>query len=136
MEEKELSLRYLLTGGAGFIGSHLADQLVRCDEDVVVLDDFSTGKPDNVEPLVANGSITLKHGSVTDESTVNELMDECDICLHLASAVGVKLVVAQPLETLRRIVHGTDVVVSSAARRDKRLLFASTSEVYGKNSGE
>ena len=128
-------MRYLLTGGAGFIGSHLADALVGRGEDVVILDDFSTGKPDNVEHLAASGAITLVQGSVTDAELVDELMNRCDVCLHLASAVGVKLVVSQPLETLRRIVHGTDVVVSTAARRDKRVLFASTSEVYGKNSG-
>jgi len=127
-------LRYLITGGAGFIGSHVADALVARAEAVLILDDFSTGKGANIEHLAANGSIELFEGSVTDASLVDELMAQCDICLHLASAVGVKLVVANPLETLRRIVHGTDVVVSTAARLGKRLVFASTSEVYGKNS--
>jgi UDP-glucose 4-epimerase len=120
--------------GAGFIGSHLADALVSRGDDVVLLDDLSSGQRANVEALAANGSVQLVEGSVTDASLVDDLMAECDICLHLASAVGVKLVVARPLATLRTIVYGTDVVVSSAARRDKRLLFASTSEVYGKNS--
>jgi UDP-glucose 4-epimerase len=127
-------LTYLITGGAGFIGSHLADALVASDEAVLILDDLSTGARANVEQLVASGSVRLVTGSVTDAGLVEELMEECDICLHLASAVGVKLVVANPLETLRRIVHGTDVVVSTAARLERRLLFASTSEVYGKNS--
>ncbi len=126
--------RYLITGGAGFIGSHIADALVARGDDVVVLDDFSTGRRANIEHLVASGSAELIEGSVTDAELVDELMAECDCCLHLASAVGVKLVVANPLETLRRIVQGTDVVVSSAARHGKRVLFASTSEVYGKNS--
>jgi UDP-glucose 4-epimerase len=124
----------LITGGAGFIGSHVADALVARRHDVVVLDDFSTGRRANIEHLLARGSTTLIEGSVTDAPLVDELMSTCDCCLHLASAVGVRLVVAHPLETLRRIVQGTDVVVSSAARHDKRVVFASTSEVYGKNS--
>jgi UDP-glucose 4-epimerase len=127
-------LRYLITGGAGFIGSHIADALVGREDVVVILDDFSTGERANVEAMVSTGAVRLVHGSVTDSELVAQLMGECDVCMHLASAVGVELVVAQPLETLRRIVHGTDVVVSTAAGQGKRLLFASTSEVYGKNS--
>jgi len=124
----------LITGGAGFIGSHVADALVARRDDVVVLDDLSTGRRANIEHLIATGSAALIEGSVTDALLVDELMSRCDRCLHLASAVGVRLVVAHPLETLRRIVHGTDVVVSSAARHGKRVVFASTSEVYGKSS--
>jgi UDP-glucose 4-epimerase len=127
-------LKYLITGGAGFIGSHIADALVTKGDGVVIVDDFSTGRSANLEHLVANGTAQLVEGSVTDAELIDALMTDCDCCLHLASAVGVKLVVSNPLETLRRIVHGTDVVVSSAARRGKRVLFASTSEVYGKNS--
>jgi UDP-glucose 4-epimerase len=124
----------LITGGAGFIGSHIAEALVRRRDDVVVLDDFSTGRRPNVDQLVAAGSVNVIEGSVTDAQLVGALMSRCDCCLHLASAVGVRLVVGHPLETLRRIVQGTDVVVSSAAQHGKRVLFASTSEVYGKNS--
>ena len=124
----------MITGGAGFIGSHLADALVATGDDVLILDDFSTGRRANVEHLAASGSAELIEGSVTDAALVDELIARCDCCLHLASAVGVKLVVAKPLETLRRIVRGTDVVVSTAAEYGKRLVFASTSEVYGKNS--
>lgn len=127
-------MRYLITGGAGFIGSHLADALTGRGDEVTILDDFSTGRRENVEHLVASGAAQLAEGSVTDDELVDPLVGDCDCCLHLASAVGVKLVVAQPLETLRRTVHGTDVVMRAAARHDKRLLFASTSEVYGKNS--
>ena len=127
-------MRYLITGGAGFIGSHLADALVAREDRVTILDDFSTGQRANVEHLVANRAVRLVEGSVTEEDVVDELIADCDCCLHLASAVGVKLVVAQPLETLRRTVKGTDVVMDAAARHRKRLLFASTSEVYGKNS--
>jgi UDP-glucose 4-epimerase len=131
---KEYGLRYLITGGAGFIGSHVADALVARGVDVIIVDDLSTGRLENLEHLASNGSVKLITGSVTDQALVDELVAKCDCCLHLASAVGVKLVVANPLETLRRIVQGTDAVVSAAARHGKRVLFASTSEVYGKNS--
>ena len=99
-----------------------------------MLDDFSTGQRANVEPICTRGAVELVEGSVTDADLVDALIERCDCCLHLASAVGVKLVVSYPLETLRRIVHGSDVVMSSAARHGTRVLFASTSEVYGKNS--
>jgi UDP-glucose 4-epimerase len=125
----------LITGGAGFIGSHLADVLVMRGDEVVVLDDFSTGRRANVEHLAASGSAELIEGSVTDAPLIDRLMAGCDCCFHLASVVGVYLVVAHPLETLRRVVQGTDVVVSAASRHGTRLVFASTSEVYGKNSG-
>jgi UDP-glucose 4-epimerase len=102
----------------------------------VIVDDFSTGRMANLEHLARTGTAELVEGSVTDAELLDALIAECDCCLHLASAVGVKLVVSNPLDTLRRIVHGTDVVVSTAARHGKRVLFASTSEVYGKNSGD
>ena len=127
-------MRYLITGGAGFIGSHVADALITRGHELVILDDFSTGRHVNVDQLSATGAVELVEGCVTDADLVDPLIRRCDGCLHLASAVGVKLVVANPLETLRRIVHGTDVVMSASARADKRVLFASTSEVYGKNS--
>jgi UDP-glucose 4-epimerase len=132
--DKELVLRYLITGGAGFIGSHLADALAAQAQDVTVVDDFSTGRPENIEQLVASGAVDLLEGSVTDPALIDDAMAECDCCIHLASAVGVKLVVSNPLETLHRIVHGSDIVIAAAARHDKRVLFASTSEVYGKSS--
>ena len=124
----------MITGGAGFIGSHVADALVARRHDVIVLDDFSTGRRANIDHLIESGSAELIEGSVTDAPLVDRLIARCDVCLHLASAVGVTLVVARPLDALRRIVRGTDVVVSSAAYHRKRLMFASTSEVYGKNS--
>jgi UDP-glucose 4-epimerase len=124
----------LITGGSGFIGSHVADALVARGHRVVVLDDLSTGRRENVEHLLSDGSAELIEGSVTDAELVGGLIASCDCCFHLASAVGVSLVVSRPLETLRGIVHGADVVVSSAAEHRKRVVFASTSEVYGKNS--
>ncbi len=101
---------------------------------MAILDDFSTAPRANVEHLAASGCANLIEGSVTDAQLVDGLMADCDCCLHLASAVGVKLVVARPLQTLRRIVLGTDVVVSAAARQGKRVVFASSSEIYGKSS--
>ena len=127
-------MRYLITGGAGFIGSHLADALVARGESVVIVDDFSSGRRENLEPLLARDAIDLHEGSVTDAWLIDELMSGCDCCLHLASVVGVKLVVANPLETVRRIVQGTDAVMAAAAYHRKRVLFASTSEIYGKSS--
>ncbi len=127
-------MRYVITGGAGFIGSHIADALVSKGDAVVILDDLSTGRVENLEHLTTSGAIDFVAGSATDADLVDELLADCDCCLHLASAVGVKLVVSNPLETLRRIVKGSDVVISAAARRGKRVMFASTSEVYGKNS--
>ena len=132
--EGRIITRYLITGGAGFIGSHLADALVAPDATVTILDDLSTGSRANVEHLLAGGAAEFVEGSVTDARLVDELMGRCDCCLHLASIVGVKLVVAEPLEALRRIVGGADIVISAAARHRKRVLFASTSEVYGKNA--
>jgi UDP-glucose 4-epimerase len=124
----------LITGGAGFIGSHLADALVAKGHDVVILDDLSTGRRANVDQLTAAGAAELVEGSDTDAELVDALVDRSDACLHLASAVGVKLVVSNPLDTLRRIVRGADVVMGACARLGKPVLFASTSEVYGKNS--
>jgi nucleoside-diphosphate-sugar epimerase len=126
--------RHLITGGAGFIGSHLSDALVARGEGVVLLDDFSTGRLENVEHLVDSGLIELVEGSVTDERLVDELVASADSCLHLASAVGVQLIVSSPLSSLLGNVRGTDNVFASCVRHGKRLLFTSTSEVYGKNS--
>ncbi len=127
-------MRYLITGGAGFIGSHLCDALTRAGHDVLVLDDLSTGRFENIEHLVGDG-VTFVEGSAGDAALVDDCMRAADICLHLASAVGVQLVVDSPLETLLDHVRGTDVVMAAAARRRRRVLFTSTSEVYGKCSG-
>ncbi len=128
-------MRYLLTGGAGFIGSHLCDALTRAGHDVVVLDDLSTGRLENIAAHVDGGRVRLAEGSVVDAALVDDCMREADVCLHLASTVGVQLVVDDPLETLLDHVRGTDVVMAAAARRRTRILFSSTSEVYGKRSG-
>jgi UDP-glucose 4-epimerase len=126
--------RVLVTGGAGFIGSHLADALLARGEQVVVLDDFSTGRLVAIEHLLNAAGLQVIEGSTLDSRLVDELVAAADITLHLASAVGVQLIVSSPLSSLLGNVRGTDNVFASAVRHGKRLLFTSTSEVYGKNS--
>src|SRR5215217_6171341 len=125
---------HLLTGGAGFIGSHLVDVLVARGDHVTVLDDLSTGHIGNLEHVLDHPSVEFIEGSTTDAELVDGLMSSVDCCLHLASTVGVKLVVSQPLDCLMKNVRGTDAVFSAAARHGVRVLYTSTSEVYGKNS--
>jgi UDP-glucose 4-epimerase len=127
-------MRYLITGGAGFIGSHLVDLLTTRGDSVLVLDDLSTGQRENLEAAEGSDHVEFIEGSVVDADLVDDCMRSVDRCVHLASAVGVQLVVSRPLETLRRNVLGNDIVISAAARPDRPLLFTSTSEVYGKHS--
>lgn len=127
-------MRYLITGGAGFIGSHLTDALVARGDEVLVLDDLSTGRAENIADAVATGRAHFREGSVCDEEAVDECLEWADACFHLASAVGVKLIVDRSVESLSRSVRGSQVVVEGAHRLGRRLLFASTSEIYGKNS--
>jgi nucleoside-diphosphate-sugar epimerase len=126
-------LKYLVTGGAGFIGSHLTDVLRKRGDEVLVLDDLSTGRLENLDDALGSGLVEFIEGSVTDEQLVVECMERVDVCFHLAAAVGVKLIVDNPLETTLRNVRGCDVVTGAAARAGKKLLYASTSEIYGKN---
>jgi UDP-glucose 4-epimerase len=128
-------VRYLLTGGAGFIGSHVCDALIARGDDVVVLDDLSTGRLENLTHQLAAGRVDLVEGSVLDESLVLELMREADACVHFASVVGVNLVVQRPIDTLLQNVRGADTVLSAAAAHDTPALVMSTSEVYGKSNG-
>jgi len=127
-------VRYLITGGAGFVGSHLTDALVADGHDVLLLDDLSTGRIANVEHHLLSGRAELVRGSATDAALVEDCMAASDRCVHLASAVGVQLVVDHPLETMLANVRGIDTVMAAAARHGRRALFASTSEVYGKQS--
>jgi len=126
---------HLVTGGAGFIGSHLAEALVARGDRVLILDDLSTGRPENVEHLLEVGGAELIRGSVADEALVDDCMRAADTCFHLAAPVGVKLIIEQPLESLVAGVRGTQTVIEAASRLGRPLLFASTSEVYGKNGG-
>jgi UDP-glucose 4-epimerase len=127
-------MRYLITGGGGFIGSHLVDVLTARGNSVLVLDDLSTGSRANLDRALGSNLVEFIEGSVIDEDLVDACMRSVDGCVHLASAVGVQLVVSRPLETLRRNVLGNDIVISAAARLERPLLFSSTSEIYGKRS--
>ena len=127
-------MRCLITGGAGFIGSHLVDALTTRGDECVILDDLSTGRRENVEEHLASGMVDLIDGSVLDAELVGDCMDRVDCCFHLASAVGVRLIVDKPLDSLQSNVRGSDIVISTAAERGRRLVFSSTSEIYGKNS--
>jgi UDP-glucose 4-epimerase len=127
-------MRALITGGAGFIGSHLAEALLQQGEEVVVLDDLSTGKLENIAHLTAWPRFSFMVGSVTNERLVANLIDQCDVVFHLAAAVGVRLVVNAPVHTIETNVHGTETVLRQAARGKKLVVVASTSEVYGKSA--
>ena len=129
-----VSTRSVITGGAGFVGSHLADALVARGDEVVLLDDLSTGRRANVEHLLDTDQVELVEGSTSDAGLVDDLLASADRCFHLASAVGVELICDRPLESLTSNVRGCEVVIGTAASRDVRLLFASTSEIYGKHS--
>jgi UDP-glucose 4-epimerase len=123
-----------VTGGAGFIGSHLVEAIAARGDQALILDDLSTGDRRNVEHLLSGDNVELREGSILDLEVVEQCMKAVDACFHLASAVGVQLVVSHPLDTLLCNVRGTDNVISSAVRHGRRLLFTSTSEIYGKNS--
>ncbi len=127
-------MRLLLTGGAGFIGSHLADRFLADGHDVLVLDDLSTGRYENIAHLEGHPRFELRVASVTDRALVERLVQDCQAVYHLASAVGVRLVVEQPVRTIETIVNGTDVVLRACARYRRPFLLTSTSEVYGKGT--
>jgi UDP-glucose 4-epimerase len=126
-------MKVFITGGAGFIGSHLATRLLDDHNQVIILDDLSTGSMDNIEHLIGRAGFTYHIGSVTNAALVSELVDRCDCTVHLAAAVGVRLIVESPVRTITTNVHGTEVVLEAAARKQKLVILASTSEVYGKS---
>ena len=127
-------MKVFVTGGAGFIGSHLAQRLLERGDQVIVLDDLSTGQMDNIAPLVGRAGFEHRVGSVSDVPLVTELVDRCDLTVHLAAAVGVRLIVEKPVHTIETNVRGTEVVLAAAAKKQKLVVLASTSEVYGKSS--
>jgi UDP-glucose 4-epimerase len=129
-----LRLRSLITGGAGFVGSHLAEELLHRGEEVYIIDDLSTGRIDNIEHLKPNTRFHYNIDSVHNESVLAELVDRCDVVYHLAAAVGVKLIVESPVNTIETNVHGTEVVLKLANKKKKKVLITSTSEVYGKST--
>jgi UDP-glucose 4-epimerase len=124
-------LRVLITGGAGFIGSHLADAYVQRGDEVMVIDDLSTGTIENIRHLKSNPRFQYTIDSVHNQPVTAELVDQSDIVIHLAAAVGVKLIVESPVRTIETNVRGTEVVLALANKKQKRVLIASTSEVYG-----
>ncbi len=127
-------MKYLVTGGAGFIGSHLCDALLERGDSVVVLDNLSTGNRKNIEHLVGNPSFELIEGSILDVEIVDKAVASVDHVLHLAAAVGVFTIVDKPLESLTTNLRGTENILEAAHKHHKEVLIASSSEIYGKNS--
>ena len=123
----------LITGGAGFIGSHLSEALLAAGHDVLVLDNLSTGSIDNIAHLKSHPRFEYVIDTVDNEGLLAELIDRSDVVFHLAAAVGVKLIVEQPVHTIETNVHGTEVVLKHANKKKKLVVIASTSEVYGKS---
>jgi UDP-glucose 4-epimerase len=127
-------VRVLITGGAGFIGSHLAEALLAAGHRVTIMDDLSTGRFENIAHLVGQPAFHFAIDSITNDMVLDRLTSECDMVFHLAAAVGVELIVRQPVHTIQTNVMGTEAVLRTAARYRARVLIASTSEVYGKGS--
>ena len=121
----------LITGGAGFIGSHLADALIARGDSVTILDNLSTGSKENISHL--EGKITVHEGDIRDSDLVDKLVAESDTIFHMAAALGVKNIMENTIESIDRNFTGSEVVLNAATKHDKRLLIASTSEIYGKN---
>jgi len=126
--------RHLITGGAGFIGSHLAEALVNAGEEVYIIDNLSTGSMANIEHLIGRKNFHYVIDTIANEPVLAELIDRCDVIYHLAASVGVELIVKQPVRTIETNIFGTEAVLRLAARKGKRVILASSSEVYGKGA--
>lgn len=126
-------MKILITGGAGFIGSHLAEALLHNSDEVFIIDDLSTGSIDNVIHLKDNPRFHYIIDTIKNQSVMAELVDQCDIIVHLAAAVGVKLIVESPVNTIETNIYGTEIVLQIANKKKKKVIIASTSEVYGKS---
>ena len=127
-------MKYLITGGAGFVGSHLTDALLERGDSVVVIDNLSTGNTSNIEQNLSNPNFTLVQGSILDTELLDQLVGSVDHVLHLAAAVGVFNIIDKPLASLTTNLRGTENVLEAATRHNKEVLIASSSEIYGKNS--
>ena len=127
-------MKYLVTGGAGFIGSHVTDALIKRGDSVVVLDNLSTGNRKNIDHLVSNSSFKFVEGSILDLTVVDECVQSVDQVLHFAAAVGVFTIVDKPLESLMTNLKGTENILEAAHKHNKEVLIASSSEIYGKNA--
>jgi len=125
-------MKALVTGGAGFIGSHLAEALLAHDQEVTVLDNLSSGRLDNILALQGHPGFHFVLGSILDERAVNDLAARCDVIYHLGAAVGVRLIVERPVDTIETNVKGTEVVLEAALRHGRKTFISSSSEVYGK----
>src|SRR5512136_1113652 len=126
--------RALITGGAGFIGSHLAEALLAQGQQVVVIDDLSTGRLDNIARLIDHPHFQFVNETIRSDSVMDRLVSDCDIIYHLAAAVGVELILKDPVLTIETNLFGTEIVLSLARRYRRKVLLASTSEVYGKSN--
>jgi len=127
-------MKALVTGGAGFIGSYLAESLLKRNNDVVAIDNLSTGRYENIEPHMANKKhFEFVEGDILDANLVDKLVEKVDVIFHLAAAVGVDLIVKKPLESLTTNIKGSEIVLGAALRYHKKILITSTSEIYGKN---
>ena len=127
-------MKVLITGGAGFIGSHLSNELIAGGNEVAILDNLSTGRFENIAHLDGNKSFQFIEGTILNEMLVDKLVERCDVVYHLAAAVGVDLVVKKPLESLVTNIKGSEIVLDMAHRYHKKILITSTSEIYGKNT--
>jgi UDP-glucose 4-epimerase len=127
-------MKVLITGGAGFIGSHLSERLIQRGDRVSVLDNLSTGSLDNLQRLRNSGSLEFTYGDILDASAVEKKVEQADVVVHLAAALGVKLILEKPVESIKTNVDGTAVVLDAAAKYKRPIVIASTSEVYGKST--
>lgn len=127
-------MKILITGGAGFIGSHLAERLLEKGNEVYVIDDFSTGRLDNIQHLLSEPRFHLTVGTILNEKTVEPLVQACDRVFHLAAAVGVRLIIEKPVDTIETNIMGTEIVLRLANKYKRKVLITSTSEVYGKGN--
>lgn len=129
-------MRALITGGAGFIGSHLADALLARGDSVILLDNLSTGRLENIEHLRKRDDVEFVLGSILNADLMDDVMSRVDICFHLAAAVGVQLIVDRPLESLATNIRGSEIVFEKAHKHGTKVLVTSTSEIYGKNTSD
>lgn len=129
-------MRTVITGGAGFIGSHLVELLLERGDEVAVIDNLSTGRLENIEASLGHPRMHFVEGNILDRAAVDEIVSGADRVFHLAAAVGVHLIVDKPLDSLRTNIHGTEVVLDAALSSGANLLLASTSEIYGKNAAD
>jgi UDP-glucose 4-epimerase len=129
-------VRALITGGAGFIGSHLADALLARGDSVILLDNLSTGRLENIEHLRARDDVEFVLGSILNADLVDDVMSRSDVCFHLAAAVGVQLIVEKPLESLATNIRGSEIIFEKGHKHGTKVLVTSTSEIYGKNTSD